>query len=80
MGGVVAASLTQQGGHDLTLCVRRPVRALSVELLTGTVKLAPVILTDPAEWETWLSAPFEIAAKLQRPLPNGSLRLVPEPV
>lgn len=40
----------------------------------------PVVLTKPDEWEAWLSAPFEIAAKLQRPLPNGSLRLVDGPV
>lgn len=39
-------------------------------------KAMPVILTEPAEWETWLCAPWEIAARLQRPLPDGSLSLV----
>lgn len=37
-------------------------------------KAMSVILTDPDEWETWLSAPWEIAAHLQRPLPDGSLQ------
>ena len=43
-------------------------------------KAMPVILTTPGEWETWLSAPFEIAGKLQRPLPDGALRLVDGPL
>ena len=36
-------------------------------------KAMPVVLTDPAEFETWLNAPWEIAAELQRPLPDGAL-------
>jgi putative SOS response-associated peptidase YedK len=36
----------------------------------------PVILTTPAEVETWMTAPTDEALKLQRPLPNGSLRIV----
>ncbi|WP_245298929.1 SOS response-associated peptidase [Pseudotabrizicola sediminis] len=43
-------------------------------------KAMPAILTEPDEWETWLSAPFEIAAKLQRPLPDGALQLLDEPI
>ncbi|SHI52033.1 SOS response-associated peptidase [Wenxinia saemankumensis] len=39
-------------------------------------KAMPVILTDPAAWETWLSAPWEVARDLQRPLPDGALRRV----
>lgn len=39
-------------------------------------KAMPVILTDPAEIEAWLTAPAEEALKLQRPLPDGSLRIV----
>ena len=49
MGGVIAGSLTQRGGHELTLCARRPLGEVSVELSTGTVKLTPKILTDPAQ-------------------------------
>ena len=36
----------------------------------------PVILTTPDEIETWLTAPWEEARKLQRPLPPGVLQVV----
>ena len=36
----------------------------------------PVILTKPEEIETWMTAPTEEALKLQRPLPDGSLKIV----
>lgn len=36
----------------------------------------PVILTDPDEIDVWLSAPWEDARHLQRPLPDGALRIV----
>jgi len=36
----------------------------------------PVILTGAAEWETWLAASWSEAKALQRPLPDGSLRIV----
>ena len=49
VGGVIAASLVQRGGLSVTLCARRPVGELSVGLLTGDVKLAPTVLTDPAQ-------------------------------
>jgi len=39
-------------------------------------KAMPVILTTPAEIETWMTAPADEALKLQRPLPNGSLLVV----
>ncbi|GAN76388.1 SOS response-associated peptidase [Acidisphaera rubrifaciens] len=39
-------------------------------------KAMPVILTEPAEIETWLSVPWQDAAALQRPLPGGRLRVV----
>lgn len=38
-------------------------------------KAMPVILTQPAEWEAWLSARWSEAAELQRPLPDGALVL-----
>ena len=43
-------------------------------------KAMPVILTKPAEWETWLGAPFEIAALLQRPLVDGQLQQLKAPI
>lgn len=39
-------------------------------------KAMPVILTTPDEVETWMTAPAEEALKLQRPLPDGALKIV----
>ena len=39
-------------------------------------KAMPVILTREEELETWMAAPWPEAARLQRPLPDGSLRIV----
>lgn len=39
-------------------------------------KAMPVILTSPAEWRLWLTAPG--ALRLQRPLPAGSITIVAE--
>jgi putative SOS response-associated peptidase YedK len=39
-------------------------------------KAMPVILTTPDEVETSMTAPAEEALKLQRPLPDGTLRIV----
>jgi putative SOS response-associated peptidase YedK len=39
-------------------------------------KAMPVILTTPAEIETWMTAPAEEALRLQRPLPDGVLAIV----
>jgi putative SOS response-associated peptidase YedK len=39
-------------------------------------KAMPVILTSEEEVENWMTAPPEEALKLQRPLPDGSLRIV----
>ena len=36
----------------------------------------PVILTTPEEFETWLTAPTPLAVELQRPLPDGGLKIV----
>ncbi|APX89056.1 DUF159 family protein [Brevirhabdus pacifica] len=43
-------------------------------------KAMPVILTRPEEWRQWLTAPTAEALKLQRPLPDGRLRIVAEGV
>jgi putative SOS response-associated peptidase YedK len=39
-------------------------------------KAMPVVLTTPEEIETWMNAPSADALKLQRPLPDGALRIV----
>jgi putative SOS response-associated peptidase YedK len=36
----------------------------------------PVILTTPAEVETWMTASSDEAVKLQRPLLDGTLKFV----
>ena len=41
-------------------------------------KAMPVILTDPAEIDLWLTGPWEAASALQRPLADGALRIVAE--
>jgi putative SOS response-associated peptidase YedK len=41
-------------------------------------KAIPVILTTPEEYETWLTAPTDVALKLQRPLPDDMLEIVAE--
>jgi putative SOS response-associated peptidase YedK len=39
-------------------------------------KAMPVILTQPEEIETWMTAPADEALKLQCPLPDGALEIV----
>lgn len=40
-------------------------------------KAMPVILTSREEVEMWMTAPWEKAKSLQRPLPNDALKLIP---
>ena len=39
-------------------------------------KAIPVILTNESEVDVWLNAPTPVAMELQRPLPDGKLRIV----
>ncbi len=49
IGGVIAALLQQAGGHELMLCVRRPLDGLTVEAPDGVVRVEAAVATDPAE-------------------------------
>ena len=42
-------------------------------------KAMPVILTNPDDWQAWLTAPWSQAAAVKRPLPDGALQLVEGP-
>jgi putative SOS response-associated peptidase YedK len=48
----------------------------NAEVAVHHSKAMPVILTEPDEWETWMTAPWPIASQLQRPLPDGTLKIV----
>ena len=45
----------------------------NAEVATHHSKAMPVILTEPDEIETWLTAPWADARGPQRPLPNRAL-------
>lgn len=46
--------------------------APNAEVAAVHPRAMPVILTEPADWQAWLTDP--LALRLQRPLPDGSLR------
>ena len=64
------------GGRGHARRVRVPDTDANKEVGAVHPKAMPVILTNEGEFETWLSAPWPEAARLQRPLPDGSLRIV----
>lgn len=51
--------------------------AANAEVAAVHDKAMPVILTDPADWDLWLSdAAWPDVQHLQRPLPDGTLQIV----
>ena len=54
----------------------RPTTDANAEVAAIHPKAMPVILGTDDEIETWMTAPAEEALKLQRPFPNGALRVV----
>ncbi|MGB6743508.1 MAG: 2-dehydropantoate 2-reductase [Terracidiphilus sp.] len=51
IGGVLAGLLETAGGHEITLCTRRPLPALTVHTPTGQVRVTARNVTDPAQAE-----------------------------
>jgi 2-dehydropantoate 2-reductase len=49
IGGVIAALLQQAGGHEVVLCVRRPLDGLTVETPDGVVRVEAAVATDPEQ-------------------------------
>jgi 2-dehydropantoate 2-reductase len=49
IGGVLAGLLETAGAHDLILCTRRPLGALTVETPEGTITVRATNITTPAE-------------------------------
>jgi 2-dehydropantoate 2-reductase len=65
--GAVIASLLQQAGHELVLCVRRPLAGLTVETSDGPVEVRATILTDPAkapavDWVLVATKAYDVAS------------------
>ena len=51
IGGVLAAWLSQDPAHTVTVCARMKFDRLEVETPTGTITAAPRVITDPADAE-----------------------------
>lgn len=49
IGGVLAGLLVKAGGHELTLCTRRPLPSLTVQTPAGEIRVTARNLTDPAQ-------------------------------
>ena len=51
IGGVMAGLLEAAGGHEITLCTRRPLNGLTVKTPEGVVRVRAKNVTDPARAE-----------------------------
>ena len=49
IGGALAALLETAGGHEITLCTRRPLPALTVKTPQGVVNVKARNVVDPAQ-------------------------------
>ncbi len=63
-----------EGDHELYTFLTTSPNALVKPVHS---KAMPVLLTDWEQCETWLNEPIEEAIKLQQPLPEGQLVIVP---
>jgi putative SOS response-associated peptidase YedK len=48
----------------------------NVDVIAVHEKAMPAIITTPEEIDLWMNAPINEALSLQRPLPDGALRIV----
>ncbi len=62
-----------QGEHELFGFLTTEPNA---DVIAVHEKAMPVILTTPEEIDLWMVAPINEALSLQRPLPDGALRIV----
>ena len=51
IGGILAAWLAQDPGHEVTVCARTPFDRLEVETPTGAIAASPRVVIDPADAE-----------------------------
>lgn len=51
IGGVLAAWLAQDPGHEVTVCARTPFDRLAVDTPSGPIAASPRVVTDPADAE-----------------------------
>lgn len=65
-----------QGRRDHQRSLRTPTTKPNAELAAIHPKAMPVILTTPEDVETWTTALADEALKLQRPLLDGTLKIV----
>src|SRR5438105_2781780 len=80
IGGVTAALLQQAGGHELLLCTRRPISALTVETSDDVLEVQGTFVTDPiqafeVDWVIVATKAYDVAGTakwLEKLCSNGA--------
>jgi len=78
IGKSEAEGVIQRHGDGFLLDRSRVANTTSPNAVVEPIhpKAMPVILTTPEEVETWMTAPWDEAKSLHRPLADGALRIV----